>query len=130
MIARALFATGAALTLVWDTPTTVPTIIVAAAMPQSTAAHCPRSGSNAERNTRANAAKAAAFTPVDMNPTTEAGAPSYASGVHMWKGTADTLKAKPTSNRPMATRCSGDGVMACAAITVPIRSSRVLPAMP
>ena len=26
----------------------------------------------------------------------EVGDPSYTSGVHIWKGTADTLKAKPT----------------------------------
>ena len=34
------------------------------------------SGSSAERNTRANAANAAALTPVDMKPVTMVGAPS------------------------------------------------------
>ncbi len=53
-------------------PTTVPTIIVAAAITQSAGAHSARSGSSAERNTRANAANAAAFTPVDMKPVTGA----------------------------------------------------------
>ncbi len=42
-----------------------------------------------ERNTRAKAANAAAFTPVDMKAVTIVGAPSYASGVHMWNGTAE-----------------------------------------
>ena len=37
-----------------------------------------------------------------MNAVTAAGAPWYASGVHMWNGTADTLNAKPTSSRPSA----------------------------
>ena len=63
-------------TLVCATPTTVPTIIVAAAITQTTAAQSARSGSNADRNTRANAANAAAFTPVDMKPVTAGGAPS------------------------------------------------------
>ena len=70
-------------TLDCDTPTTVPTIIVAAATTHTMFPHPARSGSNAERNTRTNAANAAAFTPVDMNPVTAGGAPSYASGVHM-----------------------------------------------
>ena len=30
------------------------------------------------------------------------GAPSYTSGVHMWKGTAETLKAKPTKINTIA----------------------------
>src|SRR3954462_10846122 len=89
------------------TPTTVPRIIVAAAMTQTIGDQSALNGSNDDRNTRANAANAAAFTPVDMKPVTMAGAPSYASGVHMWKGTAEILNAKPTSSRPSATRMSG-----------------------
>ena len=46
-------------------------------------------------STRTSAAKAAAFTPAAMNAVTGVGAPSYTSGVHMWNGTAATLKAKP-----------------------------------
>src|SRR5204863_9193495 len=103
-------------TLDCDTPTTVPTIIVAAATTQTMFPHPARSGSNAERNTRTNAANAAAFTPVDMNPVTAGGAPSYASGVHMWNGTADTLKANPTSSSPIASNCIGVGDIAWAAI--------------
>src|SRR5215470_609329 len=118
------------LTFVCETPTTVPTIIVNAAIGQSTDPQLARSGSNADRNTRTNAANAAALTPVDMKPVTEDGAPSYASGVHIWNGTADTLNAKPTSSRPSASSCIGEGDSACAAITDPTRSSRVLPVTP
>src|SRR6185295_13841095 len=89
-------------TLVCATPTRVPPIIVAAAIAQTTGLQWGRIGSKAERNTRTNAAKAAALTPVDMKPVTAGGAPSYASGVHMWNGTADTLKANPTSSNPAA----------------------------
>src|SRR5206468_12138111 len=84
------------------TPTTVPTIIVAAAIAHAMSAQLPRSGSNAERNTRAKAANAAALTPVDMKAVTAGGAPSDASGVHMWDGTAAALDAKPTRGRPTA----------------------------
>ena len=64
------------LTFDWATPTTVPTIIVATATTHRTTLQSARSGSNAVRNTRTNAAKAAAFTPVDMKPVTAGGAPS------------------------------------------------------
>src|SRR5215472_18240159 len=104
-------------TFVCVTPTIVPTIIVNAAIGQSTSLQLARSGSNADRNTRTNAANAAALTPVDMNPVTAGGAPSYASGVHMWNGTADTLNAKPTSNSPTAASCMFVGVSACVART-------------
>src|SRR4051794_31026476 len=96
------------LTFVCATPTTVPTIIVAPATTQTIAPHSERIGSNTARKTRRNAANAAAFTPVDMKPVTAGGAPSYASGGHMRKGTADTLNAKPTKSRPAATRAIGE----------------------
>ena len=50
-------------------------------------------------STRSMAANAPALATADMNPVTGEGAPWYTSGVHMWKGTAATLKAKPTSMR-------------------------------
>ena len=59
-----------------EAPTTVPRIMVAAAITHTTGAQSALNGSNDERNTRANAANAAAFTPVDMKPVTIAGAPS------------------------------------------------------
>ena len=64
------------LMFVWTTPTTVPTIIVSAAITESTGSHCACSGSSGDRNTRANAPNAAALTPVDMNAVTIVGAPS------------------------------------------------------
>src|SRR5687767_15964462 len=100
--------------LLCATPTTVPRIIVAAAMTATTGAQSARNGSKEERNTRANDANAAALTPVDMNPVTMAGAPSYASGVHMWNGTAEILNAKPTSSSPSASRIIGLPLIDCA----------------
>ncbi|MGC4080947.1 MAG: hypothetical protein QM736_02215 [Vicinamibacterales bacterium] len=70
------------------------------------------------------------MTPVDMKPVTAGGAPSYASGVHMWNGTADTLNAKPTSSSPIATRCRAFGAIDCAANSDATRSIFVLPVNP
>src|SRR5215212_9395407 len=108
------------LTLLCATPTTVPTIIVAAAMTQITTLQSGCIDSNDVRKTRTNAANAAALTPVDMKPVTAGGAPSYASGVHMWNGTAATLNAKPTMSRPRAMYAIGVGDIDCAAIRLPM----------
>src|ERR1700716_1465325 len=51
--------------------------------------------------TRPMAAKAADLVATDMKVVTIEGAPSYTSGVHMWKGAADALKASPTVRNPM-----------------------------
>src|SRR4029079_3402483 len=83
------------LRLLCATHTTVPRIIAAAASHEPNGAPSAVNGSKDERNTRANAANAAALTPVDMKPVTIAGAPSWASGVHMWNGTAEILEEQP-----------------------------------
>ena len=56
-----------------------------------------------------------------MNAVTIVGAPSYASGVHMWNGTADTLNANPTASRPTASSATvGGAPAACAESAMPI----------
>ena len=50
---------------------------------------------NAVTRTRSITTSAAAFVAADMNAVTDVGAPWYTSGVHMWKGAAETLNAKP-----------------------------------
>ena len=45
----------------------------------------------------------------------------------MWNGTAEILKAKPTSSRPVAASIIGETCIPSAAIHVPTRSSRVDP---
>ena len=52
-------------------------------------------------------AKAAALVPTDMKAVTGIGAPWYTSGVHMWKGAAETLNAKPTPMSRMPRRITG-----------------------
>ena len=50
---------------------------------------------NAVTRTRSITTSAAVFVAADMNAVTEVGAPWYTSGVHMWKGAAETLNASP-----------------------------------
>src|SRR5215475_6444216 len=55
------------------------------------------SAGNATTRTRYMTTSAAIFVADDMNDVTGVGAPWYASGVHMWNGAADALKASPTT---------------------------------
>ena len=84
--------------LVWSRAVTFPTDMVRMASQVRIGFQSACRSGSAERTIRNRAAKPAAFAPTDMKPVTVVGAPSYASGVHMWKGTAATLKAKPTSS--------------------------------
>ena len=55
-------------------------------------------------NRRMARANPAALDPTERKATTGVGEPSYTSGVHWWKGTAEILKAIPatTKTREMA----------------------------
>src|SRR5579863_2734448 len=84
----------------WTKAPTFPRIMERAARIQRTQN---RPGALMAKTTRSKTAKAAAFGAVDINPTTGAGAPSYTSGLQMWKGAAETLNPKPTNIKDMAT---------------------------
>src|SRR5438309_11377328 len=94
---------------VWAMAMTEPTTIVTAASTTMNGVQSQASGLNAVSNTRIRAAKAATFVAADMKAVTAVGAPWYASGAHMWNGTAATLKANPTARRPAAASASGIG---------------------
>src|SRR4030081_1754624 len=64
-----------------------------------------------ENNTRSKTANAAALGPVDINATIGAGAPSYTSGVQIWKGAAATLKPSPTIISAVAAMASSPGLL-------------------
>ena len=68
-------------------------------------------------STRRIAAKAAAFGATDMNAVAGVAAPSYASGVHWWKGTIAALKPRPTVMRASATMV-GPFAIPCVARTL------------
>ena len=72
------------------------------------AAHDDDCGSpNAVSRTRSIIANAPLFTATAMYVVAGVGAPSYASGVHMWNGTPLTLKTRPTRTRASAKMTSG-----------------------
>src|SRR5262249_9405867 len=50
-------------------------------------------------STRSATTKAAALEAVERNAVIAVGAPSYTSGMYMWKGTAAILKPSDTSSR-------------------------------
>ncbi len=94
------------------------------------ASHVSYNPGKAVRKTRRNAAKAAAFTAAAMNPVTGAGAPSYASGVHMWNGTAATLKPKPTASMATPITSMGLAPMPSTPTESPISDRFVAPVAP
>jgi hypothetical protein len=59
--------------------------------------HCPVMPGNATIAVRTNMAMPATLTAAAKKAVTGVGAPSYTSGVHIWNGTADTLKQKPAN---------------------------------
>src|SRR5438046_2339712 len=109
-------------TSVWAMASTDPTTMVTAARTQMNGVQSHESGWKATSNTRMKAANAATLVAADMYAVIGVGAPWYASGVHMWNGTAATLNANPTASRPAPARASGSG---------PVRpeSARAIPAM-
>src|SRR6266481_6112485 len=83
---------------------TLPSVIERAAETQISQK---RPGVLISNRTRSSTANAAAFGPVDINPTIGAGAPSYTSGVQTWKGAEATLKPRPTNMSATATYTRG-----------------------
>src|SRR5437870_2572186 len=90
----------------WAMARTEPTTMVTAASTTTKGAQSHVSGLKATMNTRSSAPKAATFVPALMKAVTHVGAPWYASGVHMWKGTAAILNANPTARSPAAPSAS------------------------
>src|ERR1700741_3119272 len=112
----------------WASATTLPTVIVSAAMPHRSADQSACAPRSATTSTRISAAKAAALDPVAMNEVIVVGAPWYTSGAHMWNGTAEILKPKPTSMSPSPASTSGSAVLA--ARQAAVRSRLVEPVAP
>src|SRR5215472_17933265 len=55
----------------------------------------------------------AALEATERYAVTVVGAPSYASGAHIWKGAAETLKSKPTDVVARARKVSGSEAPRC-----------------
>ena len=108
--------------------TTLPTVIVAAAPTQTSAVQSAGTPRSWTASTRISAANAAALDPVAISAVTLVGAAWYTSGAHMWKGTDEILKPKPTSRSPRPITNSGSLVRP--AMASAIRSRLVVPAAP
>src|SRR3954463_13511122 len=91
---------------VCDSAITAPTTMLNAASTQMNGVQSHCSGANATLNTRSSAANAATFVAADIYAVTGVGAPWYASGAHVWNGTAATLNANPTASKPAAISAS------------------------
>src|SRR3990172_9467464 len=111
----------------WAIATTWPSVIVTTATAHGSAVQSARALGSATTSTRISAANAAAFEPVAISAVTLVGAPWYTSGAHMWNGTAEVLKPKPTSSRPSPIARSGSYPRPAAAA---IRSRLVAPVAP
>ena len=81
--------------------------MLVAATKASSACHSGARWGRPPSKTRMIIANAAALVPTDMNAVTGIGAPWYTSGVHMWKGAAETLNANPTPISTMPRISSG-----------------------
>src|SRR5215467_4747084 len=84
------------------------------------------SAGNATTRTRYMTTSAAIFVADDMNDVTGVGAPWYASGVHMWNGAADALKARPT----MIIASPTTSIASCACPAAAILSNDSSPVIP
>src|SRR3989440_1152448 len=85
---------------------TLPKVIVATATIAKVEYQSMLTVPNATMNTRNAAANAAIFAPAASNALTVVGAPSKASGIHMWKGTTAILTPKPATNITIAIRAN------------------------
>src|SRR5437667_26077 len=83
---------------------TLPKVIVAIATIAKVEYQSMLTVPNATMNTRNAAANAAILAPAASNALTVVGAPSKASGIHMWKGTTAILTPKPATNITIALR--------------------------
>ena len=73
----------------------MPSTIVATESPAMKYRQSSIFGANASANSFRNRANPPDFDIADISAVTGNGAPSYASGVHIWNGTAATLKPSP-----------------------------------
>ncbi len=72
-------------------------------------------------------AKAAALEATEMKSETGVGPPEYASGAHMWNGTAATLNASETMRRIRLRMTIGLSVAAVSFSTAPMAARFVAP---
>ena len=117
--------------LVWPMAAKAPSAIEAIATTITICCHWPTQVPNGPISTRMARPTAATLGAPAMNAVTGEGEPSYTSGVHMWNGTADILKARPaTMNTRPTSAPSGSGAPVPACHSVARRSNSIVPVKP
>src|SRR5438270_12701138 len=107
----------------------LPSVRVATATAASSGSHISRAPANGPRKMRSRNAIEAAFDATERYAVTVVGAPSYASGAHIWNGTAEILKSNPTEVVVKARKTTGSQT-GRAAIAAATSDNFVEPAMP
>src|SRR4051794_31744498 len=107
----------------------LPMVSVITAMKASSGSHVSRAEAKGPRKMRSRKATEAAFDATERYAVTVVGAPSYASGAHMWNGTAEILKSRPTDVVLNARKTIGSHGGRCA-MAPAISESFVEPAIP
>src|SRR6185503_19810460 len=113
----------------WLMAARLPTVIVATATTASMGSQASRAGASGPRKRRSRNANDAAFEATERYAVTVVGAPSYASGAHIWKGAAEILNSRPTAVVATARNTSGSQASRAAKAAV-TSASRVDPARP
>src|SRR3984893_7197983 len=114
----------------WTTATTDPTTIVSTARTQMMGRQFSAWVGRADRKIRSSAANPAVLATAAMNPTAGVGAPWYTSGVHHWKGTAETLNPRPTSRNAEPARSTPLDGRTCDDKKAAMPESDVVPVAP
>src|SRR5215470_10865470 len=107
----------------------LPTVMVRTAITDSNGSQVERTETSGPMKMRIRKAMEAAFDATERYAVTVVGAPSYASGAHMWKGAAETLKSRPTAVVVSARKTTGSQAGRCA-ISAAISERFVERAMP
>src|SRR6266480_3189478 len=92
----------------------LPSVSVSTAMAAISGSQVSRADANGPRKMRNKNAILAAFDATERYAVTVVGAPSYASGAHMWKGAAEILNSSPTLVVVSARKTTGSHAGRCA----------------
>src|SRR5437763_16926627 len=96
---------------------------------ESSGSHASRDAASGPVKMRSRNAMLAAFEATERYAVTVVGAPSYASGAHIWNGAAEILNSSPTAVVVSAKKTTGSHAGRCA-IASAILDNLVDPASP
>src|SRR5690348_5658664 len=113
----------------WLIAARLPTVMVRIATAASTGSQESSEDARGPRKMRSRNANDAAFDATERYAVIVVGAPSYASGAHMWNGAAEILNSRPTAVVAIARKTTGSQTSR-AEMAAATSASRVEPARP